>query len=1054
MAHFESVANAGEAGRPSALKYRLALDLGSTSLGWAMIRLDHDLAPCAVIRAGVRIFSSGRDPQSGASLAVSRREARAARRRRDRLLRRKARMMQLLIRLGFFPADEPSRKALERLNPYLLRAKGLDEPLSGPEFARALFHINQRRGFKSNRRTDTSDATRGPLKAAISELALALDPTGRDGKARSVGELLHRRQLNRQTVRARYRETRTTRQDGRPRIEKSYDLYIDRSMIAAEFDALWAVQSAHNPSLYTEDARTQLRDCLLYQRHLKPVTPGRCTLLPTEERAPFALPDTQRFRIYQEVNNLRVLHDDLRDAPLSIEARDTVVALLERHGKRTFDQLRTALALPGSARFNLEDAKRKALKGNATSAALSKPSAFGARWYAFDGPHQAAIVEQLLTEENESVLVAWLQTHTGIDEATATTIAGLTLPDGYGSLSRVALSRILPELQADVVSFATAASRAGFHHSQLSTNEAIPGRTFPVESVNTTTGEVRTWHVFKELPYYGEVLQRYVAFGSGDDRDPPERRFGRIANPTVHIGLNQVRTVVNALIKRYGHPTEVILELARDLKQSRDERRAEQERQADGQRRNERLRNEAAAILGAPGLVKAADLHRLLLWEELSRDPLERRCPYSGRHISLQMALSDEVEVDHILPFSRTLDDGLSNKTLALRAANRIKGNRTPSEARADFEAQGWAYDEILARAAGLPRNKRYRFGEDGYVRWLRDEKDFLARALNDTRYLSRVAREYVRLICPQDTRAIPGQLTALLRRKFGLNDVLGVSGEKNRNDHRHHAVDACVIGVTDQRMLQRFAQASASASGRHVGRLVETMPFPWPTYRDHVSRAVAHIWVSHRPDHSHEGAMHNATAYGLRGEGRVVSHKTTDGVRERVEERLAVIPITEPNQARRHGVLADGSPRPYKGYKGDSNYCMEVVRDEKGSWMSEVVSTFEAYQLVRKSGTPEILRRRDIAASGRTLAMRLMINDVVRLELDEKIQTMRVATIKSSGVILLAPVHEANVDARARSRDDAFRYTSKSAGSLRAARGRRVTVSPIGDLSDPGFRG
>ena len=132
------------------MKYRLALDLGSTSLGWAMIRLDANDAPCAVIKAGVRIFSDGRNPKDGSSLAVTRRDARSMRRRRDRLLKRKSRMMGSLVEHGFFPSDEAKRKALLTVNPYALRAKGLDEALKPEEFARALFHINQRRGFKSN----------------------------------------------------------------------------------------------------------------------------------------------------------------------------------------------------------------------------------------------------------------------------------------------------------------------------------------------------------------------------------------------------------------------------------------------------------------------------------------------------------------------------------------------------------------------------------------------------------------------------------------------------------------------------------------------------------------------------------------------------------------------------------------------------------------------------------------------------------------------------------------------------------------------------------------
>ena len=152
------------------MRYRLALDLGSTSLGWAMIRLNAADEPCAVIKTGVRIFSDGRNPKDGSSLAVTRRDARAMRRRRDRLLKRKARMMRTLIAHGFFPQDEAQRKALETLNPYALRAKGLDAALSPPEFARALFHINQRRGFKSNRKTDKKDNDSGALKTAINQL--------------------------------------------------------------------------------------------------------------------------------------------------------------------------------------------------------------------------------------------------------------------------------------------------------------------------------------------------------------------------------------------------------------------------------------------------------------------------------------------------------------------------------------------------------------------------------------------------------------------------------------------------------------------------------------------------------------------------------------------------------------------------------------------------------------------------------------------------------------------------------------------------------------------
>jgi len=414
------------------------------------------------------------------------------------------------------------------------------------------------------------------------------------------------------------------------------------------------------------------------------------------------------------------------------------------------------------------------------------------------------------------------------------------------------------------------------------------------------------------------------------------------------------------------------------------------------------------------------------------------------------MLLSDEVEIEHILPFSQTLDDSLNNKTVALRQANRIKGNRTPWNARNDFAAQDWDYASILTRAEQMSKAKRYRFGEDGYQHWLKDDAGFLARALNDTRHLSKVAREYMNLVCP-NTRVIPGRMTAMLRAKFGLNDVLGLNGEKNRNDHRHHAVDACVIAVTDQGLLQRFAKASASAREQQLNRLVERMPLPWENYREHVKRAIDAIWVSHKPDHSHEGAMHNDTAYGLRENGKVSFHKMVDGKRECIEDNLKVIEISDAKAIDRHGLLPTGKPKPYKGYKGDSNYCIEIVRNKNGKWEGEVISTFNAYQLVREHGAAQ-LRRSDLSISGKPLVMRLIRNDFVRLELEGVTRTLRICKMRENGQIALADVTHPNVDSRTRAKE--ISYVLKTGGSLQKAKARQISISPIGELRDPGFKG
>lgn len=1017
------------------MRYRLGLDIGSTSIGWCMIRLNQADEPVAIIRMGVRIFSDGRNPKDGSSLAVTRRQARQMRRRRDRLLKRKARLLSALIRLGFFPEDPTYRKELTKLDPYILRKKGLYQALTGPEFARALFHINQRRGFLSNRKTDRKDNDSGALKKAIKDLRDKLQQEN----CQTLGEWLANRHEQGQSVRARLR--------GNTQKDKAYDFYADRAMIEHEFDTLWNKQSSLNPVLFTDSARNELKDILLHQRPLKPVKPGRCTLLPDEERAPLALPSTQRFRIYQELNNLRLLTPDLREQPLTLDQRNTIAELLER-GDATFTKLLKALKLPGTTKFNLEDIKRDRLNGNKTTNILSKDQYFGSSWNDYPITRQDEIVEKLLNEPSESALIGWLQKTTGVNEATAERVANCSLPEGYGSLSRAALGRVLPELIKDVVVYSEAVKRAGFDsHSALFHTQ-------------------KTGEIFDTLPYYGEPLQRHVSFGTGNPDDPPEKRFGKIANPTVHIGLNELRKVVNALIKRYGHPSEIIVEVARELKLSREKKQEIQKKQKARQDLNEQQVAEACSALGlTPANLDKAKRRELSqkmqLWVELNpKDVAARRCPYTGEQISIERLLSNEVEIEHILPFSMTLDDSLNNKTVALRRANRDKGNRTPYQAFGEKPIPGYDYTAILERAALMPKEKAKRFAPDGYQRWLKEDKDFLARALNDTAYLSRVAKEYLSLICPPNqVRAIPGRMTAMLRGKFGLNSLLSGSDLKNRNDHRHHALDAAVVGITDQGLLQRFATASASAREKQLDRLVEEMPLPWPAYREHVERALGNIIVSHKPDHGYQGAMHEETAWGLRENGMVSRRIRPDdgGPRQRETKYKSVVAINSTNDPKRHGLDEQGQPKAYKGYVGGSNYCIEIWRDEKGKWNGDVISTFQAYQTIRQYGEDlglKKLRDPSYSQSGKPLVMRLMIDDTVRLKINDIQRTMRVTVIKGNGQISMCDHNEANVDSRNRDKNDPFSYVSKYAGSLQKAQGRRVIVSEIGDLRVPAFRG
>lgn len=909
--------------------WRLGLDLGTNSLGWCVFDLkkgdDGRQHPIGIRRMGVRIYTDGRDPQSGASLAQERRGPRGARRRRDRYLDRRADLLKALIRHGLMPAAPTARKKLEELDPWRLRGEGLDRALTLHELGRAIFHLNQRRGFKSNRKADrgrddkeAKDAQ--DMKAAAKKLDAVIGPDRKD--ARTLGEYLYKKHRAKfdgtawqptTPAKAETVRSRPTTVKGR----NTYEFYPLRSMIEGEFDELWKAQAKHHAEL-TDTARDELRDIVFYQRPLRPVDPGPCTLDPEEDldkrdrRAPLALPIQQDFRILQELANLELFHKtnpSIRRR-LTLAERDGVFAALKRSEKVTFKRIRILLKIEDIWSFNLESEKRDHLKGDIVSVRLSKEGVFGKRWHdGLSDIERQNIVRKLLDEEDPMEIVRIGVESWNLTPEEAEKAADTPLPDGYGRLGLKALSRIVPILKerADKgggpIGYAEAVQAAGYlHHSDFRDGELLD-----------------------ELPYYGKALQRYTAQVRSESAPAWEREFGRLANPTVHIGLNQLRKLVNALIEKYGPPEEIVVELARDLKRSQEEREEVQRQQTENQKKND-LRRETIDDIqkSQPGWKPPRDaMLRLRLWEELdATNATNRRCVYTGKIISRRMLFSEEVEIEHILPFAQSLDDSPANLTVSLLVANRDKGNRTPFDA-FGRSPNGYDWDAIMLRVSTLPRNKQWRFRPDALdmvkSRIARENarlegslpKDalddiektggFLARQLVDTAYLARLTRQYLWKVCdPNKTWVIPGQMTALLRRKWGLNSLLGDHNKKNRADHRHHAIDAYVVGLTDRSMLQSIQ----TAQGTNRERIVDDMPDPWDGYRDQLKMALDRIVVSHRPDHgidpkadtgkhrSTSGRLHEATAYGIveepeREGGNVVARKPLEGLSENEIDRI-----------------------------------------------------------------------------------------------------------------------------------------------------------------------
>ena len=1000
-------------------KYALGIDVGPTNIGAAVIFLDDAGKPKAISRAMVSIFRSGLTPKSGSSTVSMRRAKRSARRNHDRYLKRRARLMQKLIAHGFFPQDKVERSALVTLNPYALRAEGLDRQLTPQEFARAVYHLNQRRGFQSNRKSDKADDVSKKMAGAISLTKKSIE----DGSFRTVGEWLRWREKQGLPLRARPSQDK-----------KTYDLYIDRSMVKHEFNMLWEAQKKFNPELFGKAAYDDISDALFFQRNLHPGNVGLCTLDVNERRAPKALPSSQLFRIVQELNHLRIEDSAFDRRALTLAERNILLNELNRSAQIKFTAVRKLLGLGRDVLISHDNSKQDKIKGNTTSVELSKSDKFGSAWFDLPLERQDEIVEMVLSEKSEEKLILWL-CGLGLNENAAQNIAAAGLAEGYGMLSKKTLNKLLPEMLKAVVPYNVAVTKAGFaSHSELDAS---------------SSGEIMDL-----LPYYGQVLARHVS--------PPEdtmanicadeAAFGKITNVNVHIVLNQMRKLVNQIIAKYGHPSRVVVEVARDLKKSYEERSRISREQNKQEKHNERLREEIAEILGiSPLRVGRADVEKMKLWLELEKaGGGVAHCPYSGVVITKSMALSSQVEVDHILPFADTLDDAASNKTLCMVLANRVKRKRSPWEASEDFAKQGWNYKDIVARVSTLPEHKKMRFLPDAMKSWLKDSSDFLARHLNDTAYISRLAREYLSVICPQDTYVIPGKLTALLRGKFGLNTILSHDGKKNRADHRHHAIDACVIGITSRELLRTISTASAREWDLGGGRLIGHIDPPFTNFRAHVERAIGNCIVHHKKDHGHTWAMMDEKAGNGKGElkkrdeaGCLV--KDEDGHQIMVKMKSPIF-ITDASMNHRHGVNEDGSPRPYKSYESGSNYCVEIVSSEDGGWVYEFISTYDAYQIERKHGKDRLNDKRT-AQSGKPLVMRLMADDMLQIVHNGIKRFVRVVKMAGgrTNLVYLIDHNEANVDARVKDEHDALKHISKSASSLKTSHAKQISVSYLG---------
>lgn len=273
--------------------------------------------------------------------------------------------------------------------------------------------------------------------------------------------------------------------------------------------------------------------------------------------------------------------------------------------------------------------------------------------------------------------------------------------------------------------------------------------------------------------------------------------IGNITNPIVRNRLQIFRDLIIDLAEQYGKPDEVIFEFVRDgadnslfgkVKASKAEAYMKLQ-----EKENEQIKKEledADALNGKYFL-----MHKLLKMQGGA-------CAYSGQKI----AISDypNCEIDHIYPRTMGGNDALYNKVVCFREQNQLKKGRTPYEWLSHDEEQWANYVNRLNKIKGSLGQKKYEL-----LTSKPEDCEKLIESYNglaETSHIARVAQQMTAFIfgwglqVEGEHRHIfvnNGASTFAIRKRYGLNSFLGDDAKKNRDNDKHHALDAICISYS-----------------------------------------------------------------------------------------------------------------------------------------------------------------------------------------------------------------------------------------------------------------
>lgn len=841
----------------------LGLDLGTNSIGWALI----DDVQNKIIGIGSRIFPMGvenlGDGEGEISKNASRTGARGVRRQFFRRKLRKKILLKALAENKMCPMVDndfedwkktkefPSEKLVNwfALNPYELRQKALNEKLTLEEIGRIFYHLIQRRGFLSNSRKGGNDDG-AIFKGNPKEGKIGITETQESIQDKTLGAYLFEI----------YPKENKPFQSG---LERIRNRYTTRKMYVDEFELIWNKQSQFHAQL-TEELKTLFggrnldgykEDGILFhqrplrsQKHLV----GNCSFEPTKTKCPISAIPFEQFRVWQWVNTV-----EYNGRKITQEEKEKIVEFLYANEKPEFKKIRKAIGKESAEfKFNYKDDDK--IVGTHTISNLSNKKYFGKKWFEFTEKEQEDIWHVLYFFDSKSNLKEYAIKNWNFTEEQAIEIAKFNTADknkknGFASLCRKAISNILPFLKLGFT-YDVAVVLGGIKNVFGSDWEKLTDekRNFLIDNVegivrsktkggfidiikdilrndyNISDNQLRKLYHHSATIDVTELLEK-LPIGKEADKE-----IQAIRNPIVITALFELRKLVNELIDEHGKIDEIKVEMARDLKISKSQRNKIRKEQNRLERENDRVKKR----LDEYNIRHTHDnILKFKLWEES-----KETCPYTGIKIPIHELFTNKWQIEHIHPWSRSLNDSFSNKALCEAKENNLKGNKTPFEFYGNDEAN---WSAIKERALKLfSDSKEYPNAYQKFKRFVQQkfDDDFSSRQLNDTRYISKEAKNYLSRIC-KNVIVSPGQATSNLRQKWGMNNILNDENEKTREDHRHHAIDALVMACTKVSYVQELSKWNRYNRNSEL----KNFPLPWETFRKDAEVAVDKILVSHK---------------------------------------------------------------------------------------------------------------------------------------------------------------------------------------------------------------